>query len=194
MHGLIARALQCFLRDTYGPALWKQVVLDARIGVDTFEPMLSYRDGEIDAVLCAASDRLDRSVASIQEDVGTYLVSHPNMRALRRLLRFSGRDFIDFVHSLEDIPDRARLSVPDLILPAVDLRKACPGKYQVHCAAGLPGFGAAMMGVLRAMADDYGALVVLEREAAPEGGDLLAIDLLSADFNIGQQFDLAAGA
>ncbi len=56
------------------------------------------------------------------EDLGTYLVSHPNVQGLRRLLRFGGAGFIDFLHSLDELHDRARLAVPDLDLPQLELR------------------------------------------------------------------------
>ena len=44
MHGLINRAIQCFLRDTYGADLWAQVAEASEIGVEGFEAMLDYPD------------------------------------------------------------------------------------------------------------------------------------------------------
>ena len=56
---------------------------------------------------------LGRPVAGMMEDLGTYLIMNPSFPAVRRLLRFSGVTFLDFLHSLDDLPDRVRLAVPD---------------------------------------------------------------------------------
>jgi hypothetical protein len=46
------------------------------------------------------------------------------------------------------------------------------------------------MGVLRAMADDYGALVYLEHKGAPDGIETIEISLLEAEFAVGRGFEL----
>ena len=121
MHGLVNRSIQCFLRDTYGAAAWAHVVREAGLGFDSFEAMLNYETAMTEAVLVAAARVLGRPRESVLEDLGTYLVSHENTQALRRLLRFGGVTFDDFLHSLEDLPERARLALTDLDLPALTL-------------------------------------------------------------------------
>ena len=44
MHGMINRAIQCFMRDTYGADTWEKVAEQADLGFDNFEAMLSYPD------------------------------------------------------------------------------------------------------------------------------------------------------
>ena len=98
MHGLINRAIQCFLRDTYGDAIWAQVAQSARLDFDSFEAMLTYPPEITEAVVQAAVSVLRRPRDTLLEDMGTYLVSHPNLEALRRLLRFGGVSFVEFLH------------------------------------------------------------------------------------------------
>ena len=191
MHGLINRAIQCYLRDTFGPDRWAEIARHARIGLDNFEPMLIYPPDMAEAVLAAACDLLGRSRDGLLEDLGTYLVSNPQLEALRRLLRFGGCDFEEFLHSLEDLPGRGRLALPDLDLPDLALLAPEPGHYRLRCRAVLPGTGYVMMGLLRAMADDYGALVLLEYLGAAQDGEEIAIELLEAGFAEGRGFDLA---
>lgn len=192
MHGLINRSIQGFLRDTYGGALWAEVACKASLGFDSFEPMLQYDDAQTDAVLAAAARLLRRDRAGLLEDLGTYLVAHPAQEGLRRLLRFGGVDFPDFLASLEDLPDRARLAVPDLDLPRLVLRDEGSARYGLTCAGGMPGSAQVMLGLLRAMADDYGALVVLEdRGLRPDGAEEIGILLLEPRFAAGRRFDLA---
>ena len=194
MHGLINRALQCFLRDTYGAPLWQAVTREAGLGFDTFEPMLLYELEQTRAVVAAAARLLDRPSETVLEDLGTYLVSHPNLEALRRLLRFGGVNFQDFLHSLEDMRGRGRLAVPDLDLPVLDLREDGPEHYLLTCRSPLPGAGHVVMGLLRAMADDYGALVLLDHRGPGVAGEEIAIHLPALRFAEGRRFDLSAGA
>lgn len=191
MHGLINRSIQGFLRDTYGAATWADVAHRARLGFDGFEPMLSYDPALTDAVLAAAADVLERPRETVLEDLGTYLVSHPNCEGVRRLLRFGGESFDDFIHSLEDLPERARLALPDLNLPGLDLVECGDGRYRLHIIAPLAGAGHVMVGLLRAMADDYGALVLLDPLDAPAPVEEIEIQLLDQRHARGRAFDLA---
>ncbi len=193
MHGLINKALQCFLRDTYGEALWLAVARDAGLGFDSFEPMLQYELDQTRAVIGAAARLLDRPSETVLEDMGTYLVSHPNLEPLRRLLRFGGVNFQDFLHSLEDMRGRGRLALPDLDLPILELREDGAECYVLTCRSPLPGAGHVVMGLLRAMADDYGALVLLDHRGMGPMGEEIAIHLPALRFAEGRRFDLSAG-
>lgn len=194
MHGLVNRSIQCFLRDTYGAATWAHVVREARLGFDSFEAMLSYDAALTDAVLGAAAKVLNRPRETVLEDLGTYLVSHENTQALRRLLRFGGVTFDDFLHSLEDLPERARLALPDLDLPALTLEEAAAGDYRLRVSAEIAGAGHVMVGLLRAMADDYGALVLLDHAGAGSGTEVIQIQLLDQSHSSGRDFNLAGWA
>lgn len=194
MHGLINRSIQCFLRDTYGPSLWAAVSREAGLGFDSFETMLTYDPALTEAVLSAAVLLLEKPRDALLEDLGTYLVSHPNVEALRRLLRFGGVTFVDFLHSLEDLPGRGRLAVPDLDLPGLDLIDHTPEYFTLHCRSPLIGAGHVIMGLLRAMADDYGSLVLLDHQGNGPQGDTISIQLLETSYAAGRRFDLAAKA
>lgn len=196
MHGLINRAIEKFVRDSYGDMLWRDVIGRLDIGYDTFEPMMRYDPEVTQQLLQVLGTRLDRARADLLEDIGTYLVSHREVEAIRRLLRFSGVDFLDFLHALEDLPDRARLALAELALPSLTLHAHGAGLYRLEVgqfgAEGLR-FGHVMMGILRAMADDYGALVMLDHRGTNATHELIEVQLLDAGFARGRVFDLGAG-
>ena len=194
MHGLVNRAIQRFVTDSYGEARWKAAANLADIGVADFEAMWIYDDALTSRVLAAVCDVLDRPYEELMEDIGTYLVSHPNVEALRRLLRFGGVSFEEFLHSLDDLPDRARLAVADLELPELELREHGAGSYSLRCNGRIPGCGHLFMGILRALADDYGALVLLEHQGQADGVETVQISLLELAFSKGRGFDLGARA
>ena len=192
MHGLINRGIQRFVVDSYGDTQWRAVINLTGLPFDDFEAMWSYDDDVTPQLLSAASDVLDRPYEELVEDIGTYLVSHPNVEALRRLLRFGGVNFVEFLHSLDDLPDRARLAVSDLELPRLELREIAEGRYVLRCFGRHFGWGHLFMGVLRAMADDYGALAFLEHTGSDSGAEILEISLLETEFADGRGFELGA--
>lgn len=181
------------MRDTYGPRAWASVIARSRQDVSDFEAMLTYDDAIADALLAAMSTELGKPLAAILEDIGTYLVSDPNVEALRRLLRFAGISYEDFLLSLEDLPGRARLAVSDLILPRLDLRAVAGGRYVLRVSGGPAGLGHVMVGILRAMADDYGALVMLDHRGTRTGAEEIGITMVEAAYASGRVFDLGAG-
>jgi Haem-NO-binding len=192
MHGLINRALQTFVCQTYGKERWLRVTEAAELGFTEFEAMLFYEESQTFRVLEALCADLGRPQSEVLEDLGTYLVSDPSVEALRRLLRFGGVTYVEFLHSLDDLPDRARLAVDDLILPSLEVHEEVPGRFSLSCGPGVPGFGWVMMGVLRTMADDYGALVFLEYEGKRDQNEVICITLIETSFAAGRSFELGA--
>ena len=193
MHGLIFRTLQVFIQDTYGPQAWLDVVNASTLDVPEFEAMLTYDTALRPRVVAGAEKALGKPAETILEDVGTYLVSHPNSEGLRRLLRFGGVDFIEFLHSLDDLPGRARLAVSDLDLPDLELRDLGGGRFCLQVNGEPQGFGHVLVGVLRAMADDYGTLVLLDHSGQRTGCDYIDITVVETEYSEGREFALAAG-
>ncbi len=194
MHGLVNRSIQSFLRDTYGEELWLRIAHDARLGFENFEAMLGYDDALTEAVLASAAKLLERPHEALLEDLGTYLVSHPNLEPIRRLLRFGGVSFVDFLHSLDDLAERGHLAVPDLELPQFELYPITGTQFLLRCTAPSAGYAHVMVGVLRAMADDYGALALLDYAGIDHGAETITIELLEPSFAAGRPFRLASGA
>lgn len=184
MHGLINRSLQCFLRDTYGAACWATIADTAGVDPGGFEAMLNYDDALTDAVLEAAAHSLLKPRAALLEDWGMFLVS---LEPLRRLLRFGGVSYVDFLHSLDELADRARLAVPDLDMPDLMLSTRGVDHFALSCRATRPGFAPVFAGIMRAMADDYGALALIDLK----DNDTILIELLETRFASGRAFTLA---
>ncbi len=192
MHGLINRSIQLFITDTYGPAIWAKGADLAGAPPAGFEAMLHYDDVVTEKLLQGFSEMLDKPLEMLLEDLGTFLVSNPKLEALRRLLRFGGDSFVEFLHSLDGLRDRARLAVPDLEVPELEVFDDGENAFRLICRWRLPGGGHLMIGVLRAMADDYGALVLLDYSGWDvDGHDAIHIDLLQDSFSSGRHFRLA---
>ena len=190
MHGLINKAIQCFELDTYGRQTWREMAQSAALPVMQFEAMLIYEDTLTEQALDATARFLDKPRTDVLEDIGTYLASHPNVEALRRLLRFGGAHFIEFLYSLDDLHDRARLAVDDLELPRLTLVRHTENHYSLLCGAAFPGWGHVLVGILRVMADDYGALACLEHCGAKDQTETIDIRLVHTSYAQGRTFVL----
>jgi len=191
MHGLVNRAIQCFVRDTYGGASWEAVAREADVPVAGFEAMFTYDDDVTDRMLIALEDLLARDRDTILEDLGTYLVSPGNTGPVRRLLRFGGETFPEFLDSIDDLPRRAALALPDLDLPELDLRRVDDTVQRVLCRSRFAGFGHVLMGIMRTLADDYGSLVLLDHEGREGNDEWITVSVLSTDFTQPTPFQLA---
>ncbi len=195
MYGLVHRALQCFAQDIYGDDLWDKVVAEAGLQFREYEAMLVYPDHHLDDVLSALSGQLERTPAQVSEDVGAYLVTHERMETVRRLLRFGGTTYEEFVLSLDDLHDRVKLALPDLELPRLEVEVHSQTSFSVSLEFARHGFGAVLLGILRAMADDYGALVLLDLGRSARSGEvieLVTVELFATDFAKGRDFGLIA--
>lgn len=194
MYGLMLRSVQGYLRATFGATAWGRVLWSAGLPPEGFEPMLPYSAEILDRVLAAATAELKRPTDSLLEDLGTFLVADPGHQSLRRLLRFGGANFTEFLISLEELPDRARLAMPDLELPQFVLTETGPGFFRLSFGQSLPALFPVVLGALRAMADDYGALVLIDAEpsCAEAGGRLLSVHILEAAHGAGRGFALTA--
>jgi hypothetical protein len=191
MHGLINRSIQVFLTESCGAAEWRVIAAQAGLGFDNFVSMLSYDPALTFATLDAAETRLSKPRAMLLEDLGTWLVSNPRVARLRRLLRFGGTGFVEFLHSLDELPERGRLAVPDLDLPALELTDHGCGLFSLLVSHDVPGFGHVLVGILRAMADEYGALVCLEHRGATPGAEVVGIEVVETHFAAARDFSLA---
>lgn len=192
MHGMVNRALQGFLTATYGEAVWAETRGQAGLPFDDFEAMLDYPDAMTLGCIHAAAHVLHKHPNAVLEDLGTWLVTDHSLEPLRRLMRFSGAGFLDFLQSLEDLGDRGRLVLPDLDLPQITLERGEGAQFRVCARWSIAGIGPILMGCLRAMADDYGALAVLSLGGVEaDGTECVDIQLLDAAYSQGRSFDLA---
>ena len=195
MHGMIGRALECFLADGHGAEARRAALAHAGLSPDGFRSTRHYEPSAVPAVLRAASADLGLPPRTLLSDLGVWLVSQPGNEAIRRLVRFGGADFRGFLHSLEDLPARGRLALPDLDLPRIALLDRNP-VYEVRIDFGECGAGWVVSGVLRGMADDYGVLALVEHRGLRRRVDGTCVERVRVEVAddahaAGRDFDLS---
>lgn len=194
MHGLINRAFQGFLVANFGDELWEEVRQQAGLPFSDFESMTHYDDALTTSIVATATQVLHRSAPSLLEDLGTFLITHPPLDPLRRLLRFGGATFPEFIISLEELGDRGRLVMPDLEMPQICVTELDPQTFQIAARWKLPGISAILLGGLQAMADDFGTLAILSIETPEvereDGTEFLRVELHDVKHAEGRSFEL----
>ena len=124
MNGLINRAIEGFVRDGYGDALWSEVVGELALDEAAFEPLMPCAPEVTERLVAALAARLRRAPDDLLEDLGTYLVSQPRTEAVRRLLRFGGLTLDTDSHVLTDRDgNRVQLTTADFRLLTVLLAR-----------------------------------------------------------------------
>lgn len=193
MHGLILWTFEFFVRLTYGHQVWSGALTKLDLNLKTVEPLFHYDDQIGLSILYELASELECDRQSLLEDFGTFLVTDSRVERVRRLLRFGGVDYTDFLHSLEDLQGRARLAVPDLDLPKIQVDERRPHRFEISCENAPKGAPYVLLGVLRALADDFGSLVFLEVTAETTDSVIIMADLLECQHAEGREFLWTAG-
>lgn len=181
MHGLVNRSIEYFARQTHGDAVWTAAATAAGVDPRGVELMCEQDDSTARRLLHEIAALVGCSPPELAGDIGAWVAQRS---AIRRLLRFAGRDFASFVTTLDQLRGRARLVLRDLELPAISVAplprgwKLTPACDEVWLHA--------LAGVLHAMADDYGVLAVIEIR-----GDSILVDVPVVDFNEGRPFSIS---
>lgn len=180
MNGLINRAVEEFLRSTYGEGLVHAVLAETAVAAG----------GLSGGVLAAGVDCLDRAAFRLSksrcemiEDMGGWMT---RIEPIRRLLRFSGRDFRDFLLRLDELPGRARLVLPHLVVPPIEVATSDQTVWLILLDLDET-WQHFLIGLIRGMADDYGALCLISADDAA-----IRVDIWDEQFAEGRLFSLQA--
>ncbi|WP_282602763.1 heme NO-binding domain-containing protein [Paracoccus sp. PARArs4] len=178
MDTLINRTVEEFLRATYGEGL-VGTITDELATTEENDPVPGRVHGM--RMLDRAAFRLVKPTVEMLEDLGAWMT---RIEAIRRLLRFSGRDFTDFLLRLEEMPGRAHLVLPNLHLPAIQVEAV---GHSIFLTMSPPdaAWRHLLIGIVRGMADDYGALCLISTEGA-----LIRVDVWDTSFAQARDFSL----
>ncbi|RJE80124.1 heme NO-binding domain-containing protein [Paracoccus sp. JM45] len=178
MNSLINRGIEEFLRTTYGDTLVQAVAQDTHSHSGMVAPLGA---GFGLSALHRAAMRLCKPFTELVEDMGAWMT---RIEPVRRLLRFSGRDFKDFLLRLEELPGRAHLVLPSLQLPRLQI-DAVDDSVWVKMLDPDDHWRFVLVGLIRGMADDYGALCLISTV-----DQLIRIDIWDEKFSEGRMFTL----
>ncbi len=182
MNGLINRSFELFVRESYGERVWERLARQARVDSRGFLLLQNSPDSVTLLLLAEASKILRKPADELVEDLGGWLTRR---EPIRRLLRFSGRDFPEFIEAVSEFPDRALMLISNLEIPRIKVTTHSRSLYQVEIDSDTGILTMMLAGVLRGMADDYGALAVIQIE-----GTALRVDIALSEYSATRPFAL----
>ena len=166
MNGVINAALQHYVCTAHGLSLWERAARRSGVPHLRFEAMLQYQDALTERTLTALANELQITQEDLLEDVGVFLVTHAKTQWLHRLLRFSGENYIDFLRTLPDMPNRIAIAAFDIGVPQIALTQDRPLHFRLDLKA--PKHSGlcchVFAGLLRAMADSHNTLCAVNVE------------------------------
>ncbi|CTQ32835.1 heme NO-binding domain-containing protein [Jannaschia rubra] len=197
MYGLICKSLEGFVRDRRGAEAWGRIVARAELPFETFEALRVHDKEMMLRLIAAAAQEMQRETLALIEDVGHWICTHPPLEPVRRLIRFSGRNYVDLIHSFDEMQERAKLALPGIDFPEFLVTEVGPGRFEVVARWEMAGAAALLTGMFRAMADDYGALALIETtDFRREDGlsiEVISIHVIEQAFQEPKEFKLGLG-
>lgn len=185
MHGLVNRTIEVFVRSTYGDEMWHKVALAAKVDPEGFLTWSPSTEAVTFAIVDTASGLLEKTNHEFLEDVGAWLA---RLEQIRRLMRFSGSTYEEFLESLREMSGRIILVFPDMVVPILSIVSVGEGEYNLTTSKTRWGLLRLLAGLLRGMADDYGALATIS-----VNDDMIVIRVALLNYSDERSFSLYQG-
>ena len=190
MHGLINRVIHRYVREEYGSGFWREIAQRARIDPPRFETQHSYPIGVTRRLVGALRRLSGQDTSVLMRELGRFAVQHPLAVPYVQLVQFGGSDYARFLQSLEDVPIRLGMVLPDCKLPILEVVQMDPQRFYLICKSDFEGVGSCVAGMLEAMAEIYGCSVevseLTHRDCA-RSGELLSVRIRTNSSHSGER-------
>ncbi|CAI2725212.1 unnamed protein product [Schistosoma spindalis] len=124
MYGLIVIGIQNYVESVYGEDVWFRIVEKSNTGSLTFQTHNIYSDTVPERIFLAFSHETGESIENVTYKTGLSFAAFISDYGYGNLLRVQGRDFISFLHNLDNLHEYLRLSYPDIQPPSFSVVNA----------------------------------------------------------------------
>jgi len=162
MYGLVSRGIKQFLIDGHGEEAWADICTRAGVRDEDFNIRKNYADGDVYALVEAASDMLGMSSDEVLVAFGRYWPSFAKNTRFGRLLTFGGNDFESLMRNLDHMHASIAQSLPGIRNPSFTVENAPDGALLVTYYSEREGLGSFVVGLLHGCAALFGQSVTVE--------------------------------
>jgi hypothetical protein len=156
MYGLVNQAMKDLVLSRFGPDTWSAITDRAGVAIDPFLTMRPYPDEATYKLVEATSEQVGMPAEDLLGVFGEFWVDHSAEHGYGDLLALMGDDLPSFLHAVDGMHDRLRLSFPDLSPPSIWCTDITSTSLTVHYASDRPGLDPFLVGLLRAVARRFG--------------------------------------
>ena len=155
MYGLVNQAVQDFVSQRLGPAVWDTVRAKAGIKDPEFLPLQQYPDELTFAMVGAACEASGRDAASLVEEIGTFWVAFTAQRGYGSLLDQLGTTFPEALGALDAMHVRVALMMPNLKPPSFRVRDVQERRLTLDYISHRTGLAPMVIGLVKGLGHKY---------------------------------------
>lgn len=171
MYGLVNRSIEGLITRDFGEDRWQAVRARAGLGAEPFVAMRAYDDSVTYALVGAASEELGLPAATLLEAFGEYWTVHVAHASYGDMLRHYGDTVAEFVGNLDAMHVQVATSMPELVPPSFQVDEGEDGVLVVEYRSKRAGLAPMVAGLLRGVAQIYGASYTVSLVRSRESDD-----------------------
>ena len=159
MLGLVNRGLRAFVMKYHGRSAWQRLVASDPPLPSDFEVLMDYPADMTHALVAKIADLRSISQPDVLEDLGTFVVTSFWDARLRDLLLSCGGDFSEFMENLPHILSGVAKVNRVYGNWRISIEQRSRDQFELRYHGSLGAVSSLVIGLFRALADQYGALV-----------------------------------
>ena len=169
MYGLVNKALEQMIIESYGDKSWKAIKDKADDDINVFISNISYPDDITYKLVGAASAELNIEAGILLYDFGKYWVLKTGAQSYRSLFEAAGSTLKEFLLKLQDFHARVMLYYPNLTPPTFFIENIQDKSLDVHYMSHRKGLTEFVRGLLDGLAEYYETNIHVEAFSGPDG-------------------------
>ena len=170
MYGLVNCAIQDLVTHQFGEEAWERTRNRAGVTMPRFVAMSQYPDAVTYDLVGAASAELNLTPTQVLETFGEWWMRYSASHGYGALMDTFGRDFVEFLSSLNDLHDRLRSLFPRFQPPRLTVEILGPDRLHLHYHSHRQGLTPFVVGLVRGLGHRYHTDVTVEL-IRPKGPD-----------------------
>lgn len=155
MYGLINKAVEDMVRSKFGDDTWSRIRTRADLPDEPFLSMEQYSDKSTYDLVAAASEELGVEPEKVLEEFGHYWILYTADAGYGELIRSGGKTMLEFLHNLDQIHTRAKLSFDEMAPPSFLVTDETPGRLTLHYFSHRAGLAPFVVGLLKGLGERF---------------------------------------
>jgi hypothetical protein len=172
MYGIVNKAIQELITESYGYEKWEAIRKRAQIEVEFFLLNEAYDDDITYKLAIAASEELYISTDEILNSLGEWWVLKTSTQHFGSMMKAGGKDLREFLINLPNFHNRISLIYPKLAPPEFKITHLAESSLQLHYFSGRQGLKEFVRGLLIGLSKSYSEPIIIELiQSRDKGGD-----------------------
>lgn len=151
MYGLVNKAVQGFVTSSFGQETWERIRQEAGVKEVAFVGMNPYPDEVTYNLVGAGSKVLGLPADKILEAFGIYYMTFSAQEGYGPMLRMMGDNLPEFLHNLNPMHERLKVTFPKLKPPRITVTDETPDSLHLHYFSDRPALAPFVIGLLKGL-------------------------------------------